>query len=116
MTGPITFDLIRRLALALPGVEEGTSYGTPAFRVRRKLLGRMHQEEDALVLAMDLVERDFALRADPRVFYITKHYRNFPFVLVRLSAVSPEALRDHLEQAWRRVAPKRLVADYDGRT
>ena len=32
------FETVRELALGLPEVEEATSYGTPAFKVRRKLV------------------------------------------------------------------------------
>ncbi len=39
---PAGFDRVRRLALALPGVAEGTFYGTPAFRVGRKYFTRLH--------------------------------------------------------------------------
>jgi len=46
-------------------------------------------------------------------FYITDHYRNYPAMLVRLSAVHPDDLRELLEEAWRRSAPKRLVAARD---
>src|SRR6478672_1654675 len=34
----ITFDTVRRIGLGLPGVEEGTMYGTPALKLKGKLL------------------------------------------------------------------------------
>ena len=34
----IDFDIVRKIGLALPGVEEGTAYGFPALKVRGKLL------------------------------------------------------------------------------
>jgi hypothetical protein len=49
----VTWDEVREIALSLPGVEEGASYGTPAFRVRRKFLARLWPEEpDVLVLRL----------------------------------------------------------------
>ncbi len=50
---------------------------------------------------------------DPAAFYVTDHYANHPAVLVRLSKVRRDVLRAVLEKAWRRVAPKRLVAGHD---
>lgn len=109
----VTYETARRLALALPGVEEGTSYGTPAFRVTGKLLARLREDGDSLVVKTDFDEREMLMRADPATFYITEHYRNYPAVLVRLSSVGRDELHDLLEQAWRRTAPRRLVASFD---
>jgi len=53
------------------------------------------------------------MELEPKTFFTTDHYRGYPTVLVRLSSVGRERLRDILEQAWRNAAPKRLVADYD---
>ena len=110
---PVTFDTVRQLGLGLPGVEEGLSYGTPALRVRGKLIARLREDGESLVVMIDFEEREVLMEADPRTFYITEHYRNYPAMLVRRSAVSPEVLRALLEDAWRRAAPKRLVAVYD---
>jgi len=62
----VTLDVIRELFADLPGVEEGYSYGTHAFKVKKKLLARIHQKEDALVVKTDFDERgrfqEFVLR------------------------------------------------------
>jgi hypothetical protein len=111
----VSFEAVRQRALALPGVEEGTSYGTPAFKVRGKLFVRLHQSGDSLVVRIEADERAMRMRADPETYYITDHYRDYPWVLVRLCSVSPEDLGELLEDAWRRIAPARLVAEYDRR-
>jgi hypothetical protein len=110
---PVTFDTVRQLALAFPGVEEGTSYGTPAFRVRGKFLARLREDNESLAIKCGFEERDFRMRADPQAFFTTDHYRGYPTVLVHLTTVKRSDLRDVLEQAWRLNAPKRLIADYD---
>jgi hypothetical protein len=104
---------VRRLALALPGVEEGPSYGTPGFRVSGKFLARLWEDGETLVVKCGDEERDFRMQADPETFFITDHYRGYPTVLVRLRSVRLGDLRDVLEEAWRRNAPKRVVAEYD---
>jgi hypothetical protein len=109
----VTYDQVRELARRLPGVEEGTSYGTAALKVHGKLLVRLKEDGDTIVLRTDFIERDHLLRTAPATFFITDHYRDYPAVLVRLSSVAPAQLRELLEDAWRRVAPKRLVATYD---
>src|SRR5207248_3717426 len=110
---PQTLTTVRRLALALPGVEEGPCYGTPGFRVRGKFLARLWEDGETLVVKCGDDERDFRMQSDPETFFITDHYRGYPAVLVRLSTVNAEDLRDVLEQAWRFNAPKRLVAEHD---
>jgi hypothetical protein len=109
----ITLATVRRLALALPGVEEGLSYGTPGFRVRGKFLARLWEDGVTLVVKCGDDERDFRMKADPETFFITDHYRGYPTVLVRLGLVTEADLRDVLEQAWRLHAPRRLVTEYD---
>jgi hypothetical protein len=113
--GPVTIETVRRMAMALPGVEEGTSYGTPAFIVRQKRFARVKEDGESLVMRVNLFERDLLLEHEPDVFYITEHYRDYPAVLLRLSAVTPERLRVALEESWRFCAPRRLVDELDRR-
>jgi hypothetical protein len=108
--GGVTFDQIRRIAADFPGVEVSTSYGTSALKVRGKLFARLHQTEDALVLRIDLLDRQILMQAAPHAFYITDHYLNYPWVLVRLSSVRRDALPDLLRRAWLLVAPRSLAA------
>jgi hypothetical protein len=110
---PITFETVRQLALALPGAEEGTSYGTPAFKVRGKLFVRLHQCGDSIVVRIDQSERAMRMSADPKAYHITDHYLNYPLMLVRFSCVYLDDLRDLVEESWRHVAPKRLIAAFD---
>jgi hypothetical protein len=110
---PVTFEQVRLLALALPKAEDGTSYGTPAFKVAGKLFARLHQDGESLVVKIDPDERTMRMKADPDTFYITDHYLNYPWILVRIARVDPDDLRDLLEEAWRLSAPRRLVSGYD---
>jgi hypothetical protein len=107
---PLTYDAALRIALALPGSEEGTSYGTPAVRVGGKFLFRLREDGDTLALRIGFAERDMLIENDPHAFYLTDHYRDYPAVLVRLSAVRLDVLRAVIEQAWGQVAPRRLGA------
>lgn len=104
----MTFDAVRRIALTLPAVEEGVSYGTPAFRVKGKFLARLREDGTTLVLKIDMDERDLLIEANPSTFFITDHYRNYPALLVRLPKVRTSELRALLWDAWRFCAPKSL--------
>jgi hypothetical protein len=109
----VTWETVRSLALALPGAQESTSYGTPAIKVRGKLFARLHQGGDSVVVRIDLGERAMRLQADPKAFYVTDHYIPYPCMLVRLSAVRRDDLADLLEESWRLCAPKKLLSEYD---
>ena len=104
----VTFATVRQIAQTLPGAEEGTSYGTPAFKVKGKLFARLHQDGESLVVGVDFDEREEMMNAAPEKFYITDHYRNYPWMLVRMSKVRPDELRDLLIGPWRRAGPKNL--------
>ena len=97
----VTFEQVRKIALALQNVEEGTSYGTAAFKTSGKLLARLKEDGDSLVVGTTFEERDEMLAADPETYYITDHYLKYPWVLVRLSRVSSDAMRDLLGRALR---------------
>jgi hypothetical protein len=113
--GKVDYDAVRELARAFPEVEESTSYGTAALKVRGKLLARLKEDGETLVLRSDFIERDFLIGAQPATFFFTDHYRDYPWILVRLGSVRRAQLGELLEGAWRRVAPKPLVKSYDAR-
>ncbi|HST22981.1 MAG TPA: MmcQ/YjbR family DNA-binding protein [Blastocatellia bacterium] len=114
-TKTVNFDTVRQLGLALPGVEEGLSSGTPVLRVRGKFMAHLQQDDDSLLIRIDYLKRDILLNADPKTFYVTDFYRCHPMMLVRLSSVDRKTLSDLLEQAWRLTAPKRLVEAFDSK-
>ena len=110
----VTFVEVSEAAVKLPEVEISKSYGTPALKVRGKMLARLKEDGETLVLRTDFVSRQILTQADPDTFFFTDHYRDYPLVLVRLAKVSPAALPDLLERAWRQVAPKQLIDAHDG--
>ena len=90
---------IRKVALSFPDVEEGTSYGTPAFKLEKKLLIRLHQDGKSLVLKVGDATRDHLLQADPDTFFVTDHYRGYPYVLAHLDRLTTTDLRKLLQRA-----------------
>jgi hypothetical protein len=100
----VTFDTVRKIALSLENVEEGTSYGTAAFKVRGALFLRLKEDGESLVVRTDFEQREALIAEDPQTYYITDHYLKYPWVLVRLSRVHPDAMRDLIRMAWRSAA------------
>jgi hypothetical protein len=110
---PVNLETARRFLLSLPEVEEAVSSGRPVFRVKGKMLARLMEDGESLLIKVDYLKRDILINAEPATFYVTDFYRCYPMLLVRLPSVSPDLLRDLLEQAWRAVAPKRVIRAYD---
>ncbi len=98
--------------LALPGLVEAPSYGTPGLKVKGRFLARL-REPDVLVVVCPLDEKEFLIEADPEIFFETEHYKGWPAVLVRLSRIERESLALLIERAWRTQAPKRLLEAFE---
>src|SRR6478735_6826215 len=111
----VTFDTVREIAQQFAGAEESTSYGTPAFKVKGKLFARFHQGGEALVVSVDFDQREEMMRTSPNKFYITDHYLTYPWVLVRMSSVTRDELRDLLTGSWRRASTGKNQVLYQNR-
>lgn len=104
---PLGFEDVTRLATQLPGVAVGTSYGTPALRVGKRFMARLWEDGEVLVLKpVEDIEQRFLMETRPDAFFKTPHYEGYDAILIHLSTVDEETLRDLLQQCWRRLATK----------
>jgi hypothetical protein len=116
---PIGFDTVRQIGRTLPDVEANSASETLALKARGKLLAcqAVHRsaEPDTLMVRIDIDRRAELIDADPDVYYVTDHYVNYPSVLVRLSRIDRDALRDLLGMSWRFVtSPKKSTQRLPG--
>jgi hypothetical protein len=111
MPDPLSFPTVRKIGLLLPGVEDGTAYGSPALKVRGDLLAciAIHKsaEPNSLAVRCSFEERDALIAEDPATYYLTDHYLNHPCVLARLSRLKEGAIRDLLHMSWNFVTAKK---------
>lgn len=101
----ITWDIVREIALELPNVEEGTSYGTPALKVKKKMFVRLKEDRETIVLKTTYEEREELMAHDPETYFITDHYLNYQYILVNLKTVSREALREMILRSYNLATP-----------
>jgi hypothetical protein len=106
MTASHPFDAVRRAGLTLPGVEAATRYdGSPVLRVGGAFMAGLAShpsaEPDSLVVRAELDTRALLLEDAPETYYVTDYYEPYPVVLVRLSQIDRDALRDLLAMSWR---------------
>ena len=106
----VDFDTVRTIGLAWPGVEDGTAYGNLALKAHGNLLAcvptHRSAEPNSLVVKVDFDDRAELISAAPDVYYVTEHFAGFPSVLVRLSHVNADVLRDLLGMAYKFVTRK----------
>ncbi len=118
---------VRDVVAALPETEEGTSYGNRAWKVRKKLLvwERPLRRADLEALGDDApsgdvvglptadeAEKGELIAAFPDVFFTTPHFDGYAAVLARLAPLPRDLLEQLVLAAWRRRAPKRVVAAF----
>ena len=106
----MTVDELRTIALALPETAEVTTWGEYTWRVRNKIFVMAAEESGAGAVKSDLATQAELVASDPETFSVASHTGRFGWVRVELGRVSAEELRELVVDAWRRTAPKRLVA------
>ena len=112
---PVTYQTVRAFGLTLPGTEATTAYGSPALKVNGHMYAciavNKSVEPNTLVVRVRLDQRDELLSEQPAVYYLTDHYADGPYVLVRLGSVRKDALEGLLQTAHRlSAAEKRKTA------
>ena len=105
-----TLDTVREIVSAFPGVAGGTCYGTPAFRARGVLFLRLWEDNETLVVRTELDRRDEMIADDPETYFLTDHYLNYPWILVRLPLIKKVALADLVSVAWQLATAKKKPA------
>ena len=105
-----TFKTVEAVGRTLPDVEVTTTWGQPTLKVRGRMFvciaSHKSAEPNSLVVMMDFADRDALIEDDPDTYYLKDHYLNYPCVLVRLSRVSADALRDLVAGAHRFVSAR----------
>src|SRR5579872_5593364 len=90
---PLTRVEARKILLSLDGAKEGLHYRQPAIFIGEEFLTRIHHMEDAVVILTGSIEmRDVMLEAEPKLFYIIDHYKNFAALLARISELDKKTL------------------------
>jgi hypothetical protein len=109
----MTFKDLRRLCLSLPEAEERETWGEATFRVRDKIFAMGSPDGDFASLKASLDDQSGLVAMDPDTFAVSAYTGRYGWVRVRLKTIPPELARRLVTNAWKRTAPKRLVAKLD---
>ena len=113
----MTIDDVRRIAVALPEVEEKLTWETDVtFRVRDRIFAIGGEGSDRVSIKASLETQAELLEMDPATFARSAYVGRFGWVTVDLARVDPGLLESLVRDAWRRTAPKKLAATLDTET
>jgi hypothetical protein len=115
----VTIDALRALCLALPGTTEKETWGDAehagdvTFRVRDKIYVITGPEGGSATIRTDRVQQADLIAAFPDAVAAAPYVGRFGWVSVQLDTLGDEIVRDVVVSAWRRTAPKAVVAAFD---
>jgi hypothetical protein len=110
----MTYAELTDILLQWPLVEASTSYGTPSFKVKGKLLTRLREDGDSLLIkGVEADERAMLCQAFPELYYFTDHYRDYPMVLIRLSRADAGTVTTMLNRTYEALLPKKRRSRLD---
>jgi hypothetical protein len=115
----MTIDELRAFCLGLPGSHEQETWGDAehagdvTFRVRDKIYLITGPQGGGASIRTSVDQQADLMDAFPEAFSRAPYVGRFGWVSVKLDLVDPELLRGVIEGAWRRTAPKAVVAEFD---
>jgi hypothetical protein len=97
----MTFDDVKAMAFTLPGVEASVRYdGSTVLKAGGSFMAGIASDEsaeaDSLVVRCEIDNRELFIDEAPETYYVTDYYAKYPLVLVRLSHLTRDALRELL--------------------
>jgi hypothetical protein len=97
----------RTAMLSVKGTNEAPYFGKPSVFYGKDFVGRVHDKEEAVALRVGTVEmRDVMLEAEPKLFYITDHYKPWPMLLARLKTLDAKTLKELVTARIREIDAK----------
>jgi hypothetical protein len=113
----MTGDELRNIAMALPEVEEKLTWGVDiTFRVRDKIFVVMGPDGASASVKASLEAQQALVSSEPETYSVSAYTGRYGWTTVELARADAEELRELVKDAWRRTAPKKLIATYDAST
>ena len=109
----VTFQQFRRLCLSLPESEEVETWGEATFRVKNRIFAMGSEDGGFVSVKASLDDQAGLVEMDPKTFSPSAYTGRFGWVSVRLPGMGSELATKVVINAWKRTAPRRVVADYE---
>jgi hypothetical protein len=114
----MTGEDVRRICLSLPETTEKETWGDeenpghPTFRVRDRIFVLMGTDERGASIKTSMDEQAALISAFPDGAHVAAYTGRFGWVDVDFAAIPDEVLRETIEAAWARTAPRKLAAEW----
>jgi hypothetical protein len=109
----VTFQQFRRLCLAMPETEERETWGEATFRCRERIFAMGSDGGEFVSVKASLDDQSGLVEMDPRTFAPSAYTGRYGWVRVRLAGVGKDLAQQLVTNAWKRTAPRRVVAGYE---
>ena len=96
----MTYDEVVQLALGLPDTEEGTSYGTPGVKRKKRFMFRLKEDGESIAIKLDWPTHDRLLAEHPDLYFKTPHYEGYPAFLARFELMNEAQAKELLTASW----------------
>ena len=107
----VTFQQFRRLCLSMPESEDVETWGEATFRVKNRIFAMGSLDGGYVSVKASLDDQAGLVEMDPKTFSPSAYTGRFGWVRVRLRGIGAELADRVVTNAWKRTAPRRLVAD-----
>lgn len=109
---------VRKICLAMPEATEKMSHGEPTFFVRKKvftMFANDHHGDGRIAVWVPAAEglQSMLIESAPKTFFRPPYVGVRGWVGIELDAIEPGDLEGHIHDAWRLVAPKKLLAEFE---
>jgi hypothetical protein len=104
---------VRKMALGLPEAVEQETWGTPTFRVRKKIFAMFAEGQREAWIKSTHDEQRALTQMNPETFFVPPYVGSSGWIGVHFRTADREEMRELLTEAWRLTAPKRLVTAFD---
>ena len=107
---------VRGICLELPGTSEKLSHGEPTFFVGKKvftMFSNYHHNDGHLAVCVPapLGAQEVLIETAPEKFYRPAYVGHRGWIGIELPKVDDGELEDYIRQAWRLIAPKKLLKE-----
>ena len=109
----MTFQQFRRLCLSMPDAQELETWGEATFRYRDRIFAMGSDGGEFISIKASLDDQAGLVEMDPKTFAPAAYTGRYGWVRVRLAGIGKDLAQQLVTNAWKRTAPRRVVADYE---
>ena len=106
----VDIEIVREIAMSLPGTEEHDHFGMPSFRVNNKIFSTLWIKENKAMVKLSSIDQSVFVAFDNSIFYpVPNKWGLQRATFVELAKVRHDMLKDALTTAWQTILDKKKI-------